>query len=249
MRVSIELVPRSEQQVHADALTVRGILPEANAFNIPDLTRFELRSWQACAIARQILPASIPHIRAIDIPPGDAIEVAETLLAANLSEVLVVRGDSCDDMHRRAYPHSSEEIIRRLKKHHPALKVYAAYDPYRHGFRQELDGVARKVDAGADGFFTQPIFDLRLLALCADMLQQHCVFWGIAPVLGDKSRAYWEKTNQIVFPPEFVPSLDWNRDFARRAIQLIRQLNANVYFMPIRVDLASYLSGLLDLNA
>jgi methylenetetrahydrofolate reductase (NADPH) len=246
MRISVELIPRGETEVLTDAMAVRNAMPEATAFNIPDLMRFPLRSWQACAVTNQVLPASIPHIRAIDIPPGDALPMAEAILAAGLTEVLVIRGDPPHDISHRTYPNSSEDIIRRFKRHHPDLRVYAAFDPYRHGFRDELAGVARKLDAGADGFFTQPLFDLRLLEICAEMLRGQCVFWGIAPVLGERSQAYWETTNRVVFPAEFVPAMDWNRAFASAAIKLIRAMDANLYFMPIRVNLAKYLGGLIE---
>src|SRR6185312_17142197 len=73
--------------------TVCAVLPEVNAFNIPDLLRFSLRSWDACAIARKVLSASIPHIRAIDVPPGEQISMAQAILNAGLSEVLVIQGD------------------------------------------------------------------------------------------------------------------------------------------------------------
>ena len=85
MRVSVELVPRGEAEVHADATLVRSIMPAANTFNIPDLVRFPLRSWEACAITRAVLPASIPHIRAIDIPPGKELPMASALVAAGLT--------------------------------------------------------------------------------------------------------------------------------------------------------------------
>ena len=61
MRISVELVPRGEAEVLADAMVVRAVMTTANAFNIPDLMRFPLRSWHACAISRQVLPDSIPH--------------------------------------------------------------------------------------------------------------------------------------------------------------------------------------------
>ena len=245
MRISVELVPRNSADVLTDATTVRAVLPEADAFNIPDLSRFSLRSWEACAITSKLMPASIPHIRAMDIPPGDEIPLARTILEMGLSEVLVIQGDPPSDLSRRTYPHTSVEIIRRFKKHHPALKVFAAFDPYRQGFQDELKTVALKLDAGADGFFTQPIFDLRLLEICAEILHGQSVFWGIAPVIGDRSKSYWETTNKIVFPSGFRSTLDWNREFARSALEVIRSLRANVYFMPIRIDLATYLSGLV----
>lgn len=245
MRVSVELVPRGEAELQADALTVRTVMPAANAFNIPDIMRFPLRSWQACALTRTILPASIPHIRAIDIPPGDELAIGDAVVAAGLSEILVIKGDPPSDLSRRTYPNTSEAIIRRFKRHNPGLRVYAAFDPYRQGFRDEMAEIERKLDAGADGFFTQPLFDLRLLEISAEMLHGHCVFWGIAPVLGARSQAYWETTNRIVFPSAFVPTLEWNRSFAIAAVKMIRSLEANVYFMPIKVDLAKYLGGLI----
>lgn len=245
MRISVELIPKGEAELLADAAMVRTVMPEANAFNIPDLLRFPLRSWDACKVTSTILPASIPHIRAIDIPPGEGLPMAEAIEAAGLKEILVIRGDPPHDMSHRTYPNSSEDIIRRFKRHLPSLRVYAAFDPYRTGFRDEITAVHRKLNAGADGFFTQPMFDLRLLEICAEMLRGQDVFWGVAPVLGQKSQAYWETTNRVIFPAGFVPSLEWNRNFAARAIQAVQGFGGNVYLMPIRVDLSTYLFNLL----
>jgi methylenetetrahydrofolate reductase (NADPH) len=245
MRISVELVPRGEAELLEDARTVRSVMPEATAFNIPDLMQFSIRSWQACKLTSKILSASIPHIRAIDVPPGDDLPLAEEILTAGLGEVLVIRGDPPHDLSRRTYPNSSEDIIRRFKRRCPGIRVYAAFDPYRLGFRDELTAVRRKIDAGADGFFTQPMFDLRLLDICAEMLQGQNVYWGLAPILGERSQAYWQTTNRVVFPIGFTPTLDWNRDFAVKAVRAIRGFEGNVYFMPIRVNLSAYLSGLL----
>jgi methylenetetrahydrofolate reductase (NADPH) len=52
-------------------------------------------------------------------------------------------------------------------------------------------------------------------------------------------------TNKIIFPSDFNSTLDWNRAFARSAIRAIGNLDANAYLMPIRVDLAKYLNGLI----
>jgi methylenetetrahydrofolate reductase (NADPH) len=244
MRLSVELVPRSAAELVSDALIVKTALPAATALNLPDLTQFPMRSWEACEVTSRIVPASIPHLRAIDFGTGEAEEVAQRVLQAGLREVLVVRGDPPHDLSRRTYPNTSEDVIRRLKHSFPELVVYGAYDPYRGGFREELEAVKRKVDAGADGFFTQPIFDLHLLRVCADMLHGLNVFWGIAPVLGEKSRAYWEVTNKVVFPQAFEPTLAWNTAFARRALDLVSEAGGNAYLMPIRVDLRKYLAEL-----
>lgn len=245
MRISVELIPRGEAELLRDVHTVKAVMPSVSLINIPDLMHFPVRSWDACKIASPVIGTAIPHIRAIDIPPDGEFHLAEVLRRNNLKEILVIRGDPPHDMSRRTFPNSSEDIIRRLKELDPQLRIYAAFDPYRLGWRDELLSVQRKIDAGADGFFTQPIFDLRLLEICADMLLGNDVYWGIAPVVGDRSRSYWETTNRIVFPSEFLPTISWNRDFARDALQAIEALDGNVYFMPIRVDLAEYLGGLL----
>jgi methylenetetrahydrofolate reductase (NADPH) len=244
MRLSVELVPRSAAELVSDAMIVKTAFPAATALNLPDLTQFPMRSWEACEVTSRIVPASIPHLRAIDFAAGEAEDVARRVLQAGLREVLVVRGDPPHDLSRRTHPNTSEDVIRRLKHSFPELVVYAAYDPYRAGFREELEAVKRKVDAGADGFFTQPIFDLNLLRVCADMLDGFNVFWGIAPVLGEKSRAYWEVTNKVVFPQAFEPTLAWNSAFARRALDLVGEAGGNAYLMPIRVDLRKYLAEL-----
>ena len=151
--------PSGEAELLSDARTVRSVMPQANALNIPDLMRFPTRSWDACKLTSCILPASIPHIRAIDIPPGDDMPLGDAIQAAGLSEILVIRGDPPHDVGHRTFPNSSEDIIKRFKRHCPGLRVYAAFDPYRLGFRDET-AVRRKLDAGADGFFTQPLFDV-----------------------------------------------------------------------------------------
>lgn len=241
MRLSVELVPRRAEELIADARIVTTTLPSVNALNLPDLTHFEMRSWEACELTGSIVPASIPHLRAIDFGPGDVEALGERLLLKGLREVLVVRGDPPHDLSRRTYAVSSDDVIRRLKHAVPGLVVYAAFDPYRKGLRDELDSVKRKLDAGADGLFTQPIFSLDLLRICADMLSGLTTFFGIAPVLGEKSRAYWEVTNKVVFPRTFEPTFAWNTAFARQALSVTREVGGNAYLMPIRVDLRTYL--------
>ena len=245
MRISVELVPKSVEQVLADALVVRAASTAFTALNVPDLTGFTLRSWEGCRVTREVFAASIPHIRAIDLAEDGEHDLCRFLHEHALAEVLVVRGDPPHDLSRRTYPNSSENVIRRLKAVLPDLRIYAAFDPYRHGFFQELEGVRRKIEAGADGFFTQPIFDINLLHVCADFLRGLDVYWGISPVLGARSKSYWEVTNKIVFPSEFKPTMDWNKTFARRAIDAVNEIGGNAYLMPLRVNLNEYLDGII----
>ena len=242
-RLSVELIPRSAEALAADVATVKAAFPAADTLNIPDLMRFPLRSWDAAALVRPQFGNVIPHIRAIDIAPDAPLPGADQ---PGLEEILVVHGDPPADLSHRTYPNSTESIIRRYRREAPHLKVYAAFDPYRRAPWKELEDVARKKEAGAIGFFTQPVFDLKLFDLCREWMQGECVFWGLSPVIGPKSRSYWETTNHIVFPRDFSPTLDANIQFAQTVLKELAQEKGKAYLMPVRIKLEQYLPHLLD---
>jgi len=148
-------------------------------------------------------------------------------------------------MLHRAFRTPINEFITRLKEELPGVKVYAGLDPYRSGVKKELDYVQAKLRAGADGLFTQPFFDLRFMEIWADLLIGLDIWWGIAPVLTAKSQAYWENKNNGFFPPDFEPTLEWNRQFTKRALHFVKARNASAYIMPIRADIRSYLAGIV----
>ncbi|NLG91325.1 MAG: methylenetetrahydrofolate reductase [Acetobacter sp.] len=242
-RLSVELIPRSAEALATDVDTVKATFSVADTLNIPDLMRFPLRSWDAAALVRPQFGNVIPHIRAIDIAPDAPLPGADQ---PGLEEILVVHGDPPADLSHRTYPNSTESIIRRYRREAPHLKVYAAFDPYRRAPWKELEDVARKKEAGAIGFFTQPVFDLKLFDLCREWMQGECVFWGLSPVIGPKSRSYWETTNHIVFPRDFSPTLDANIQFAQTVLKELAQENGKAYLMPVRIKLEQYLPHLLD---
>ncbi|ANA12794.1 methylenetetrahydrofolate reductase [Acetobacter oryzifermentans] len=242
-RLSVELIPRSAEALAADVATVKTTFPAADTLNIPDLMRFPLRSWDAAALVRPQFRNVIPHIRAIDIAPDAPLPGADQ---SGLEEILVVHGDPPADLSHRTYPNSTESIIRRYRREAPHLKVYAAFDPYRRAPWKELEDVARKKEAGAIGFFTQPVFDLKLFDLCREWMQGECVFWGLSPVIGPKSRSYWETTNHIVFPRDFSPTLEANILFAQTVLKELAQEKGKAYLMPVRIKLEQYLPALLD---
>jgi methylenetetrahydrofolate reductase (NADPH) len=244
--VSIELVPRSPESIDADLAVIRSRLPAVQMVNIPDLLGFELRSWEACRQARRILPRAVPHLRAMDVDLGArAAALVRSLRSAGLCEVLVVQGDRPQDLQRPVFPTRSIDLIRVLKATLPECTVYAAIDPYRSSIRAELELVAAKREAGADGFFTQPFFDLRLMDVWAELLEGETVYWGVSPVLSDRTRRYWQTKNQAFFPAQFEPTMAWNRRFAAETLAWVRQRGAHVYFMPIRTDIAAYLEGIV----
>ena len=162
-----------------------------------------------------------------------------------IDNVLVIAGDQPQDMSRRVFRTSSVELIRAIKAQMPDLKIYAGIDPYRSGIKTELDYIKLKIDAGADGFFTQPFFDLRLMEIYYDLLQGIEIFWGVSPVMSVRSKDYWDNLNNAIFPLDFEPTLEWNRHFARKALDFCQRTDSSIYFMPIRVDLVEYLEGIL----
>lgn len=245
MRVSIELVPRSSAALTTQLREVAEAFPFVDTVNVPDIVRFPVRSWDGCAQAREVVPRAIPHVRAIDVDPAAPLAAAEAIRRFDLREVLVVAGDAPTDMRQRVYETTTLQVVRRLKREHPEVRVYAAFDPYRQGLRREREYALQKLDAGADGLFTQPFFDARYLEVVADLLEGIPVFWGFTSVVGERSARYWQARNGAFFPRSFAPTLAWSRAMADEALRFARERDADVYFMPIRVGPRAYLEGVL----
>jgi methylenetetrahydrofolate reductase (NADPH) len=147
-------------------------------------------------------------------------------------------------LQHRTHPTSSVQVIRYLRQRFPTLRIYAAIDQYRTSIRKELDYAGQKIEAGANGFFTQPFFDSRMLEIYAEALAQTTVYWGISPVLSETSRSYWESKNNTVFPRGFRTDLDTNVALAREILETARRYGGNAYIMPIRADTLSYLKAI-----
>ncbi|MBC7959193.1 MAG: methylenetetrahydrofolate reductase, partial [Vallitaleaceae bacterium] len=122
---------------------------------------------------------------------------------------------------------------------------YAAIDPYRDSIKNELVYVKRKLYAGADGFFTQPFFDLRTIEIYHELLENQQVYFGLAPVLSERSKNYWYAKNHVIFPKDFNPDMDWNIGFAKKVLSFCQANGRDVYLMPIRTNIENYLSKVL----
>ena len=244
-RISLELVPRSPESIDSDVELIREHFVGVRTVNIPDLLRMDLRSWEACARARPSLDCAIPHLRAMDFDPDRPLPLVDYLREQRLDTLLVVTGDAPQDMAHRVYPTTPIDLIARLKRDLAGVRVYAALDPYRASIRDELDYLRAKLDAGADGFFSQPFFDLRLMEVWSELLAGCEVWWGISPVTSPRQRRWWETKNQAFFPADFEPTPKWSRAFARRALDWARERDTNLYFMPIRMGLVDYLGEIL----
>jgi methylenetetrahydrofolate reductase (NADPH) len=251
MRVSIELVPRDVTAIRAQLDDTLALGPRVAVTNFPDLLRFDLRSWEAAAFALEHARAAgrdlaaVPHVRAMDVELACPWPAAARVRGAGIREVVVVQGDPPVDMRHAVTGATSLEVIAKLRREHADWRIYAALDPYRQGIAHERDYALRKLDAGADGFFTQPFFDLRLMGAWRDLLPRVPVFWGVTSVTSVRSMRYWTARNRAVFPTGFEPTLAWHQRFAADVVRFALDHDADVYFMPIKVGIGEWLGDVL----
>lgn len=245
MRIAVELVPRDAAVFESEVEQIKTKLPEVDFINVPDLLSCDIRSWEAAGIAGKYFKETVPHLRAMDFDFSRPFPLKQAFKENNVSEVLVIEGDPPQTMLHQVYPTVSTDIIAKINEEMPEVKVYAGIDQYRGSMKDEDYRIRRKLMAGAKGFFTQPFFDLRFLEIYADMLDGLDVYWGVSPVLSERSVSYWETKNHVVFPKDFEPTLEWNVAFARKVIEFAKKHGHNVYIMPIKAQVMPYLEGVL----
>lgn len=244
-RVSLELVPRNESSFAENLELAKKEFPCVDTLNIPDILKFDVRIPEACAIATRYFSKVIPHIRAVSVGRRDPLPFKEQFSALGINEILVILGDNPEIVSKSVDPCTSVELISRIKKEMPDMRVYAAIDQWRQTFSEEIAYAKEKISAGADGFFTQPFFDMDSIEKYYNELSGIDVFWGLAPVVRESSRKYWENKNNVRFPSDFACTLEWNRNFARMVVGRTDDENFHVYFCPITVDFVEYLTGIV----
>jgi methylenetetrahydrofolate reductase (NADPH) len=210
-----------------------------NTINVPDIQRFDSRSWELATRVDRSQYRFVPHFRAIDfkIGSGDLFRIIDDY---QLDSVLLVTGDPPEGLKRAYYNTDVVDLIRAVRQRYPALNIYAGFDPHRSGVQDECDYIQRKVEAGAGGFFSQPFYDSRMIEIYAEQMQGLETYIGISPITTKASMNYWEVKNKVKFPKNFQPDYQWNVDFAHQVMALAAANDLHVYFMPIRIDLERY---------
>ncbi|MBU1122334.1 MAG: methylenetetrahydrofolate reductase [Candidatus Omnitrophota bacterium] len=245
-RVSLELVPRQRDRFIEELKIIRSNFPSVDTINIPDIARYEIDSLEAAHFAKKILKFAIPHLRAVSVDKRKRLPFKDIIIGNDIGEVLLVLGDTSGLEDKGFLPCDIIEFIKKFRKELPKVKVYAALDQYRGSVAKECDYVRRKIDAGAQGFFTQPFFDFELAQAYSKKLKGVDVFWGVAPVLTDKSKHYWQEHNKVTFPPDFSLSLEWNKEFAKKMLSFTNSTDySHIYFMPIKADFVQYLTEII----
>lgn len=245
--IALELVPRDLNLFIEESRFNLKQYPFIQKINVPEIRSVEIKSFEASKVLLdQSLPA-VPHFRLIDRSLDDLLEKISNLKAIGLNEVLLIGGDPPKNADFVPSGLTTLTAISEVRKAFPSLKVYAGLDPYRSSFRRELDYALEKIDAGCDGFYTQPFFSLKYLDLWLEQLSANAELWlGISPVYSDKSRKYWENVNQAVFPADFSYGEKENSDLARALLERIADVNCNAYLMPISISPTAYLKEIFE---
>lgn len=244
-RISVELVPRQKNTFLKEVELIKTHFPSVDTINIPDILRYEIRSLEGCGLVKSLFLHVIPHIRAVAIDKNRPLPFRSFFIENNIREALIVSGDGTEEKSTEFTPCTALELIEKFRKEMAGVKIYAAIDQYRSDFKTEYEYIQKKIASGAEGFFTQPFFDLNLIEVYAKKIKNAEVFWGLSPVATEKTKCYWEEKNKVIFPPDFIPALDWNRKFASSVIDFVRAPNYHIYFMPIKTDVVQYLTGII----
>ena len=243
MKISFEIVPRSIEAFTEQYQFVESLNQAVSLINVPDIQRFAIRSWQVQTYIDTQRYQFIPHFRAIDFKI-DGSELFRIVEENHLKQLLLVTGDPPEGLQRKFYNTDVVDLIKVLKQRYPELNIFAGFDPHRQGLQDECDYIQRKIDAGVTGFFSQPFFDVRMIEIYAEQLQGTQTYIGLSPITTTASMQYWEVKNKVRFPSGFRPDYQWSIDFSNQALSMAEQLNLNIYFMPIRIDLKRYFSSL-----
>lgn len=244
MSISLELVPRERESFVSEVRWAKEHISAITHINIPDLTRLETRSWEASQWVEGYYPVII-HVRACDVEPQKIETFYRTLKSYGISEILVIQGDQEKENTKKGM--SSVEMLSALRQIDPSLQLYGAIDPYRQSLREEMKYVEQKIKAGAKAFLTQPFFEKGILEKYMAHCQGLSVWWGVSPILTEKSLAYWREKNRVPIGDGYDLSLEGNIAWARFVLERVMEYpEYALYLMPIRVDISSYLSPLFE---
>ena len=214
--------------------------------NIPDIKRLDTRSYNAVAFLLKHKIRCLPHIRAQDAPVDEHLKTIETLIELGLKEILIISGDPISKTAKPVYNTTVIDLVNALKSKFSSLKVYCGIDPYRQGLNDEFEYADKKLQAGADGLFSQPFFDIELLDRVLNEFSNTNFFAGIAPVTKQSSFDYWVNVNKVSFPEEFNLDLGYNCGLAQRIISLSKSYGQHCYLMPIKTPVGEFLDGVFN---
>ena len=241
--IFLELVPRNLDSLTNFSQTYLTDFPLLTGINIPDVKRLDIRSYDAVShLLEQDIPC-IPHIRAQDDSIDTHINRLAKLVTQGLKHVLVISGDPIKHQSTTAFDTTPLTLIPEIKKNLPSLTIYCGLDPYRQSIEAELAYAEEKLHAGADGFFSQPFFEVSLAETVLKKLSHTQLFIGISPVIAQSSYDYWIRVNNVQFPRSFELDLTYNCNLAKDLLDVANTYSQHAYLMPIKVPVKAFLEG------
>ena len=238
--ILVELVPRCLETLYSDVSYLKHHIPAVDGINIPDIPRLEFRSYE---VARSVQSSylTVPHIRLVDHSLQMLEDIVSSLIDTNIMHALLVSGDAPISSSQNIYHHVVPDVIYQLKCRFPMFHFYAAFDPYRQSLDKEFAYAEQKIQAGVDGIFSQPFFDLNLAKTALEYFHSRTHFFvGVSPITSEKSMRYWQNVNNVIFPPDFRYDQTSNIAFAKDMVSLATTFNQSIYFMPIKMELKTY---------
>ena len=241
--IFLELIPNNLDQLLIEIQKAQRKYPVISGINVPDIKRISNRSYDAADALLTHNIDVIPHIRTQDDDMKMHVNRIEVLIKKGLTKLLLVTGDTFGNTATSVTP---IQLTKRLKTEFPTLKIYTALDPYRQTFDDEISYAEKKLDAGADGFFTQPFFDPSVAEKYMKKLNHCDLFIGLSPVVTQKSKEYWKNYNKVDFPEKFQLNIEYNCKLGQTIISMAKHYNKDIYLMPIKVNIELYLETLLN---
>ena len=244
--VFLELVPNNYNKLIQNATWALSELNDITAINVPDILQLNIRSYDAAiALSKENIPA-FPHIRIIDFSESELMQLCHRLFENNVKQILLISGDPPPNPLQPIHKHFLPQIISLIKKEIPELIIFAGCNPYRQHLLAEMDYCNKKIDAGASGLFTQPIFNSHFAHILLEQCQKTQLYIGISPVLTQTSYNYWITRNNVLFSPTFEPSLEYNIAIAKEILSITNQFQQHNYIMPIKTPLKPYLQKIFN---
>ena len=245
MKFSFEIVPRTTEAFDEQYEFASSLGESISMINVPDIQRFDIRSWDTAKKIDRKKHHFIPHFRASDfsLKSGNIFQIIED---NELEHVLLVSGDPPEGIKKEFFNTNVLDLIRVVKSKYPQLTVHAGFDSHRNGIQEEYNYIQRKIDVGASSFFSQPFYDLRMVEIYSELMEGIDTFIGLSPIITSSSMKYWEVKNKVQFSANFKAEYEWNIDFSNKVIAMAKERNFNIYFMPIKINLSDYF-GQLDL--
>ena len=239
--IYLELVPRNLEQLCTDSKLYLDSFSDLTGINIPDITRLPIRSTKAANALLEHQITVIPHIRTQDAALDDHLSMISRLYQHGLRHVLLISGDPDDTT--MSYDVTPPILTKHLKQSFSDLIIYCGIDPYRQSFDEECRYTYEKLEAGADGLFSQPFFDVSLLETFLKSFSSTQFFCGISPVTSQRSLEYWQTINRVSFPQSFDLSFAYNVSLAKDLLACSQYYNQHAYLMPIRTPVKEYLES------